>query len=49
MGFAFELETQLIIANKINFLGVEDFNQTKKEITEIQNILFGLRKSLSKI
>lgn len=45
-GSAFELETQLIIANKLKVVTAEDFKQTSKEINEIQNMIFGLQKSL---
>jgi four helix bundle protein len=47
-GSSFELETQLIIANKLNIVDAEDFEQTNKGINEIQNMLFGLQKSLHK-
>ncbi|MBI4930997.1 MAG: four helix bundle protein [Bacteroidetes bacterium] len=47
-GSSFELETQLIIANKLNILHEDDFKSTSKSIQEIQNMLFGLQKSLSK-
>lgn len=46
-GSSFELETQLIIANRLNIINAEDFKQTCKEINEVQNMLFGLKKSLN--
>ena len=45
-GSAFEFETQLIIASKLNIINEEDFKQTGKGINEVQNMLFGLQKSL---
>ena len=45
-GSSFELETQLIIANKLNIVAAEDFKQTSKEINDVQNMIFGLQKSL---
>mgnify|MGYP001617152300 CR=1 FL=1 len=47
-GSSLELETQLIIANRLNIVNEEDFKQTSKGINEIQNMLFGLKKSLHK-
>lgn len=32
LGSSFELETQLIIANKLNFLDKENFNQLNKQL-----------------
>lgn len=45
-GSSFEMETQLIIASKLNIINEDDFKQTSKGINEVQNMLFGLQKSL---
>lgn len=46
LGSSFELETQLIIANKLNFLKDEDFIQLNERIDEEQKMIIGLQKSL---
>jgi len=46
LGSSFELETQLIIANKLNFLKDEDFIQLNERIDEEQKMIMGLQKSL---
>ena len=43
---SFELETQLIIANRLNFINENDLTNIVKKINEIQNMTFGLQKSL---
>ena len=48
LGSSFELETQLIIAQKVGFLNEIDFININKQLAEIQNMLFGLKKSLVK-
>lgn len=47
-GSAAEIETQLIIARKINFLSDESYNMLTETILEISKMLNGLIKSLSK-
>ena len=44
-GSAFEVETQLIIAHKLNY-PVPDFNDLTAELDEIQRMITGLQKSL---
>jgi four helix bundle protein len=46
-GSANELETQLIIANKLGFIENETLEKTTKRITEIQNMTFSLQKKLT--
>ncbi len=46
-GSAFELETQIIISHELGFIKESDFNDFSKEITEIQNMIFGFQKTLS--
>ena len=44
-GSAFELETQLIIADKLDY-AVSDFDDLITELNEIQKMITGLQKSL---
>ncbi len=46
-GSAFELETQLIIANKLGYIENEALNTVVKKINDIQNMIFGLQKTLN--
>lgn len=47
MGSSFEVETQLIIANKLNMLSIEKFDILLANLHEIQRMIAGLSKSLS--
>lgn len=47
-GSSNELETQIIIANRLDYLNTENFNQITKQIFDIQNMLSGLKSSLFK-
>jgi four helix bundle protein len=47
-GSSNELETQIIIANRLDYLNTESFNQITKQILDIQNMLSGLKGSLFK-
>lgn len=46
-GSSYELDTQLIIANRIGFLKEEQFNDLQTDIDEIQKMNHGLKKSLN--
>jgi four helix bundle protein len=46
VGSSCELETQLIIANRLNFLAQNDLVVLSNKIADIQNMTFGLQKSL---
>ena len=46
LGSSYELETQLIIAHKLNFLNEENFNQLNEQLDEEQKMIIGLQKSL---
>ncbi len=46
LGSSFELETQLIIANKLEFLNDTDFDKLNQQIDEEQKMIIGLQKSL---
>ncbi len=45
-GSVCELETQLIIANRIEFLDTETLNTLQRDITEIQKMNWSLQKTL---
>lgn len=46
LGSSFELETQLIIANRLKFLDDIDFNKLNQQIDEEQKMIIGLQKTL---
>ncbi|MFT5913605.1 MAG: four helix bundle protein [Bacteroidia bacterium] len=45
-GSAFELYTQLLIANKVDLLENEKFDKLSNDLDEVQKMIFGLKKSL---
>ena len=45
---SFELETQVIISQRLNFLAMEELNSIVKKINDIQNMTYGLKESLFK-
>jgi len=46
-GSSFELETQLIIANKVGYLKDDNFQNLQEGITEIQKMNYALKKRLT--
>jgi len=46
LGSSFELETQLIIANRLKFLTNERFSTLNEQLGEEQKMIIGLQKSL---
>ena len=46
LGSAYEVETQLLIANKIGYIDNENYNELNKEIIDIQKQLVGLIRSI---
>jgi len=48
LGSSFELETQLIIAQKLSFLSDIQFESLSNAVREEQKMISGLHKSLSK-
>ena len=46
LGSAYELETQLIISNKLNILEAESFNGLQSRLVEIQKMIYGLMNTL---
>lgn len=47
VGSSCELETQLIIANRLNYLTQDNLIILSNKISDIQNMTFGLQKSLN--
>ncbi|GGF35246.1 four helix bundle protein [Echinicola rosea] len=48
LGSAFELDTQLVISNKLNYIEESDFMKVSKDLEAIHNMIFGLKRSLKK-
>ncbi len=46
LGSSFELETQLIIANRLKFVNDDDFSSLAEQIDEEQKMIIGLQKKL---
>jgi four helix bundle protein len=46
VGSSFELETQLIISHRLNYIETESYNKATLLINEIQNMIFKLQKTL---
>jgi four helix bundle protein len=47
LGSSCELETQLIVANRLNYLKVENLNLITNSIDEIQRMLVALKKNIN--
>ncbi|MEO9210542.1 MAG: four helix bundle protein [Ginsengibacter sp.] len=47
IGSSFELETQLILAFKFNYIAESQLNEFEKLVSEIQKMIHGLYKSLN--
>ena len=46
LGSAYELETQLIISQRLNYIKEEDVRALQSKITEVQRMTFGLMATL---
>jgi len=46
MGSLFELETQITIAFRLNFIHVDALKKVEEEIESIRKLIYGLKKSL---
>jgi len=46
LGSAYELETQLIISKKLNYVTEEAYSQLVKDIVEVQRMIHGLHGTL---
>ncbi len=47
IGSSFELETQLIITNNIKYINENSLNELLLILKDVQNMLYGLKKSLN--
>ena len=45
-GSSYELDTQLIIASRVDFLDLQSFESIQKDLLEIQKMNYGLKSSL---
>jgi len=45
-GSAFEMETQLIIANNLGFIESSDMNLLLEQVSEVQKMLYGLHNKI---
>lgn len=48
-GSAAELETQLEISRRLDYLEIETFNKLSENLTDVQKMLHGLLSSLKKV
>lgn len=46
-GSSFELDTQLIISNRLNFISNEEYKKIEMQLEHIQNMVAKLKKSLN--
>lgn len=46
-GSSFELNTQLIISNRLNFISNEEYQKIEFQLEHIQNVVAKLKKSLN--
>ncbi|WP_454665270.1 four helix bundle protein [Algoriphagus halophytocola] len=46
-GSSFELDTQLIISNRLNFISKEEYHKVELQLEHIQNMIAKLKKSLN--
>ena len=46
LGSSYELEKQLVVSKKLNYLTEEKYSQLVKDITEVQRMIFGLHGTL---
>ena len=47
LGSSYEVETEIIISQKLGFLSNEDFAASQSSLNEIQKMIVGLQKSLN--
>ncbi|MEB2780217.1 four helix bundle protein [Algoriphagus sp. C2-6-M1] len=46
-GSSFELDTQLIISNRLNFISKDEYQKVELQLEHIQNMIAKLKKSLN--
>jgi four helix bundle protein len=47
LGSSFELDTQIIISNRLDYINDRDFQQLESELDHLQNMIVKLKKSLN--
>ncbi len=47
LGSSFELDTQLVISNKLEYVNDQDFQKTEKKLEHLQNMIVKLKISLN--
>jgi four helix bundle protein len=47
LGSSFELDTQIIISNRLDYINDRDFQQLESELEHLQNMIVKLKKSLN--
>jgi len=47
LGSSFELDTQIIISNRLEYVSDHDFQHLEKELEHVQNMIVKLKKSLN--
>lgn len=47
LGSSFELDTQIVISNRLNYICQEDYSSIEKELEHLQNMIVRLKKSLN--
>lgn len=47
LGSSFELDTQLVVSNKLKYVNDQDFQKTEKELEHLQNMIVKLKISLN--
>jgi four helix bundle protein len=46
LGSSFELDTQLVISNRLGYVSLDDFEKIESELEHIQNMIVKLKQSL---
>jgi four helix bundle protein len=47
LGSSFELDTQIIISNRLDYINDQDFQHLESELDHLQNMIVKLKKSLN--
>jgi four helix bundle protein len=47
LGYSFELDTQLVISNRLGYVSSDDFEKIESELEHIQNMIAKLKQSLN--
>ncbi|HAH35378.1 MAG TPA: diversity-generating retroelement protein bAvd family protein [Algoriphagus sp.] len=47
LGSSFELDTQMVISNRLGYVSIDDFEKIETELEHIQNMIVRLKQSLN--